>query len=114
MKQSFSTYARGFGLSVILTLAAYFAVVEHWFAGWAIVAVITALAVCQLAVQLVFFLHLGSESKPRWNVYSFVFMVLMVLTIVIGSIWIMYNLDYHTMSPAETDKAIVEDEGISQ
>lgn len=56
-------------------------------------------ATFQLIIQLVLFLHLGSEPKPRWNLYSFLFMALILGVVVIGSLWIMANLDYHMMSP---------------
>jgi cytochrome o ubiquinol oxidase operon protein cyoD len=63
-------------------------------------------------VQLVFFLHLGGEGKPRWRLTAFLFMLLVLVILVFGSLWIMYNLDYHmTMSPEELDSQIIEDEG---
>lgn len=97
-------YFVGFILSIILTLAAYFLVVQSIFSGVALVIAITVLALVQLLVQLIFFLHLGRESKPRWNLMAFLFMILVVLIIGVGSIWIMYNLDYNMMPAHETDQ----------
>lgn len=65
---------------------------------------ITILAVAQLLVQLVFFLHMGKESKPRWNAIVFSFMLLVVGIIVIGSIWVMNNLHYNMMPSYEMDE----------
>jgi cytochrome o ubiquinol oxidase operon protein cyoD len=115
-KGTFKTYAIGFGLSLLLTLAAYFPVSRHVHSGHLIysdrsliVAVIT-LAITQLFVQLVFFLHLGRESKPRWNLVVFLFAALVVLILVLGTLWIMWNLNYH-MAPIPSDQQIIHDEG---
>ena len=43
------------------------------------------------------YLHLGLESKPRWNLMMFLFMVLLIFVLVGGSMWIMYNLNYNVM-----------------
>ena len=96
-------YILGFGRSVLLTLAAYFAVTEGWFNGWALVTVVILLALTQFFVQVELFLHIGNERKPRWNLMAFVFMIVTVATIVLGSIWIMANLNYNMMSPEQVD-----------
>ena len=87
-------YIMGFILSLILTLVAYFIVSEKLIEGWALVAIVGALAFVQVVAQLVFFLHLGQEPAPPWNLFVFLFMVLIVLIILGGSIWIMHHLDY--------------------
>lgn len=109
---SLKSYVTGFLLSLLLTFVAYWLVVEQDISGGSLVAAILVLAVLQLLVQLVFFLHLGRESRPRWNLLAFLFAGLVVLIIVVGSIWIMNNLNYNMMSPQTTDKHIIEDEGI--
>lgn len=90
----FKSYVIGFVLSVILTLAAYILVVEEIFTGWNLLLAISGLAFAQVIVQLVFFLHLGSEPSPYWNLTSFLFMFLMLVILVVGTLWIMYHLDY--------------------
>ncbi len=88
----------GFLLSLVLTLAAYYTVVFHAVSGKALQCLIMGLGGVQALIQLVLFLHLGMESKPRWTVTSFLFMVLVILIVVGGSLWIMYHLNY-TMMP---------------
>ncbi len=62
-------------------------------------------ALLQLVVQLVCFVHLPSEATPKWRQMSFFFTVLMVVVIIIGSIWIMLNLNYNMgMSGQDMDK----------
>lgn len=106
---SVKTYVTGFALSVALTLLAYQAVVGHWFSEVGLIAFVMGLAVVQLVVQLVFFLHLGSESKPRWNLISFLFMFLVLVIIVGGSLWIMANLNYNMMmTPEQMDEYMMK------
>lgn len=110
---SFQSYTIGFITSLVLTGTAYLMVVEHLFGGWTLILAISALAVLQLLVQLLFFLHLGRESRPRWNQSVFAFMLIVVGILVFGSLWIMKNLDYHhgNMTPQQTDDFITKDEG---
>jgi cytochrome o ubiquinol oxidase operon protein cyoD len=58
---------------------------------------IMGLAFLQALVQLVCFLHLGSETSPFWNTLLFLFMLAIMLIVVVGSVYIMYNLNYHMM-----------------
>lgn len=110
-----SSYVLGFGLSLAITLLAYVLVVNKLISGYSLAIAIGVLAVTQLVVQLRLFLHLGKEAEPRWNLLVFDFMILIVVILVFGSLWIMFNLDYHhedTMSPAETDTYLLQDEGL--
>lgn len=94
-------YAIGFGLSILLTIAAF------WFSytSGALAAALIVLAACvQLFVQLTFFLHLGSKTTPAsWRV-MFAIAVLIVGIVVGGTLWIMHNLDrLHTMPITTSD-----------
>ena len=91
---SLKSYFNGFVLSIILTLGAYLMVIHHSFTADRIVGVIVGLALCQFLVQMLFFLHLGKETKPRWKLFVLLFMITVVLILVFGSIWIMNNLNY--------------------
>lgn len=68
-------------------------------------------AISQLLVQLIFFLHLGRGSNVRWNILVFLFATLVILIVVIGSLWIMNNLDYN-MGGHDMENEIIKDEGI--
>lgn len=106
-----SSYVIGFVLSVVLTLIAYFTVINKTF-GQDTLGVIMILATLQFVVQVVFFLHMGKTSKPTWSDTALYFMILVVITIVLGSMWIMANLDYHHGSgnQQQINKEIIEDE----
>lgn len=94
-------YVIGFIGSIALTVAAYFAVVNHWVTGNELVLTVFGLGILQAIVQLVFFLHLGQEAKPRWNLIHFLFMTMILVILIGGSLWIMYHLDYRVMPMKE-------------
>lgn len=89
----------GFLLSIIFTLVTYFIAVKHYATGTALLIAVFGLSLAQAAVQLVFFFHIGLESKPRWNLIIFLFLVLVMIVIIGGSMWIMYNLNYNMAMP---------------
>lgn len=97
---SLRSYTTGFILSIVFTLTAYLLVVHRTFTRFYIISAIVALALIQFMIQLFYFLHLGKETKPRWKLFVLIFMVLIVLILVFGSIWIMNNLNYR-MSPEQ-------------
>jgi cytochrome o ubiquinol oxidase operon protein cyoD len=105
------SYTIGFGLSLALTLSAYFLTVTEKAHGWSLIFILTGLALAQLLVQLIFFLHLGKESKPWWNTSVLVFAGGVVVVVVFGSLWIMYNLDYNHGRHQPSPQEIIKDEG---
>lgn len=105
---TFKFYLLGFVLCIVLTLAAYFLVARQLLAGWNLIFAILGLGVIQMALQLLFFMHLGSETKPRWNLLIFFFMAMVVVVIVFGSIWIMYSVNYREMPPMDMSHAEVQ------
>jgi cytochrome o ubiquinol oxidase subunit IV len=56
-----------------------------------------ALAVAQMGVHLVFFLHVTSGPDNTNNILALAFGVLIVLLVVLGTIWIMYNMNANMM-----------------
>jgi cytochrome o ubiquinol oxidase operon protein cyoD len=106
------SYVIGFALSLVTTLVAYFLVVNHVLPMQALVYTVLGIAVIQLIVQVIFFLHIGQGS--RWKIVSFVFTIMVVGVVVVGSIWIMHNLNYNMMdmSPDEQQQYMSEHEGI--
>ena len=91
----------GFILSMMLIISAYRIVTHHHLSEDLLTLTLIGLALGQAVVQLVFFLHLGLESKPRWNMLMFLFTVMVILIVLGGSLWIMDNLDYNLMPKME-------------
>jgi cytochrome o ubiquinol oxidase operon protein cyoD len=91
-------YLIGFGSSLALTLASFSLVLARPFASPVLVVALVLLALTQAIIQIIFFLHVGEEEKPRWESLIFYFMVLVLAIVVFGTLWIMYNLNDRTMS----------------
>ncbi len=50
------------------------------------------LALAQLVVQLIFFLHIRAKREQQWNLAALAFAAIVVMILVGGTLWIMYNL----------------------
>lgn len=92
------SYLIGFLVSLVLTSASFILVVTQWVHGVYLFYTLAGLALVQAVIQLIFFLHLGQEAKPRWETLVFYFMLVILLIIAIGSLWIMYDLNERVMS----------------
>lgn len=99
--QALISYSTGFILSIALTIAAYALVMHQAFTMWVTILVISGLALIQLVIQLIFFLHLADESRPRWKFWTFLSTISILIIIVGGSIWIMFDLDSRMMMSTE-------------
>jgi cytochrome o ubiquinol oxidase subunit IV len=96
------SYAVGLVAAAILT-AASFALVQFdivW--GPAVPAALVALAIGQMGVHLVFFLHITTGPDNSNNVLALLFGVLIVALVLLGSIWIMGHLNHNLMGPMAT------------
>ncbi len=92
------SYAIGFLASFLLTVISFALVVTRLFSDRIVMYAIVGLAILQAIVQLLFFLHVGQEEdKPRWATIAFCFTFLILLIIVIGSLWIMHDLNARMM-----------------
>jgi cytochrome o ubiquinol oxidase operon protein cyoD len=106
-------YVVGFVMSLVFTLIPYYLVVKKELNKNTLLATIIGFAVTQLIIQVVFFLHLGREKKPRFNLVFLMSTISLILVVVVGSIWIMNHLHYNMMPKDVTDK-IVTDEAVYQ
>lgn len=95
-----TSYITGYVLSVALTLVPLGLLWMHEASGHiapghaAMYAVFVLCAVLQMLVQLYFFLHMGDEARPRWNLLALCFALLTVAIVVGGTLWIMDNLSH--------------------
>ena len=91
------SYVTGFLFSIVLSIIPYVMVTEQMFGKFSLMVGVTFFAVVQLVVQVVFFLHLPAKEKPYWNIIVFVYTLLIIAFLVIGSLWIMHHLNYNMM-----------------
>ncbi len=113
MHVTLRSYLLGFGLSLLLTLSAYYAVVAGGALGRPLaVALVVGAALLQLWVQLTFFLHLTPKGADgRTNFLSFAFMGIILVVIVAGSLWIMDNSNSLMMAPVMQEMEAVGSPG---
>jgi len=90
-------YLIGLISCIVLTLIAFWAVMAERFSKLEIIAIIFAAACIQFFIQVIFFLRLTTQTEQgRVNVMAFLFTGVILLSIVIGSLWIMWSLNYYT------------------
>jgi len=87
----------GLGFSIILTVAAFVAAGTHLIYGPSIPVALIVLAIAQMGVHLVFFLHVTTGPDNTNNVLALAFGILVVFLIVAGSIWIMAHMSQNMM-----------------
>ena len=94
-------YTIGLALAVILTATSFW--VANTSLLWApgIPLGLAVLAIAQMGVHLVFFLHITTGPDNTNNVLALAFGVLIVFLVVVGSLWIMTNLNDNMMPPPE-------------
>jgi cytochrome o ubiquinol oxidase subunit IV len=91
-----------------LALAAVFTVASFWVASGTgliyapgVPMALAALAIGQMGVHLVFFLHITTGSDNTNNALALAFGVLIVGIVIVGSLWIMYHLNMNMMLPSD-------------
>jgi cytochrome o ubiquinol oxidase operon protein cyoD len=108
-----ASYSVGLLLAIVLTLAAFSLAIAHshgTLTSHIVIPAILALAMVQLVVQLIFFLHLGRAKDAQWNTALFGFTFFGILVIVLASVWIMYHLNYN-MTPTQVNQYIINQSG---
>jgi cytochrome o ubiquinol oxidase operon protein cyoD len=96
---SFASYTAGLAFALLLTLASFVVSQTHLLWAPGVTAGLVVLAIAQMGVHLVFFLHIGTGSDNTNNVLALAFGVLIVTLVISGSLWIMANLNAN-MLPA--------------
>ena len=91
-------YLAGVISCIILTIIAFWAVMSERFSKREILIIIFSAACIQFLVQVICFLRLTTETEQgKTNVMSFIFTGVILLCFVIGSLWIMNNLNYYAL-----------------
>jgi cytochrome o ubiquinol oxidase subunit IV len=95
-------YTTGLFLAVLLTATSFWAANTSllWTGGVALG--LAVLAIAQMGVHLVFFLHITTGPESTNNVLALAFGVLIVFVVVAGTMWIMADMNLNMMmtSPA--------------
>lgn len=91
------TYVMGLVLATLLTIASFWIAKTHLIYGPGIPEALATLAVAQMGIHLVFFLHLTTAPDNTNNILALAFGLLIVGLVVFGSVWIMDNLNHNLM-----------------
>jgi cytochrome o ubiquinol oxidase operon protein cyoD len=94
-------YTIGLFLAAILTATSFWSANTSLLWPPGVPLGLAALAITQMGIHLVFFLHITSGSDSTNNVLALAFGVLIVALVIAGSLWIMTNLNENMMPSSE-------------
>jgi len=86
-------YVIGLGLALLLTGISFWVASTGVLWGPGVAVGLVVLAIAQMGVHLVFFLHITSGPDNTNNVLALAFGVLIVFLVMIGTIWIMSHMN---------------------
>ncbi|WP_088343604.1 MULTISPECIES: cytochrome o ubiquinol oxidase subunit IV [Rhodomicrobium] len=90
-------YTIGLGVAVLLTATSFWVANTPALWGPGVGLGLAVLAVAQMGVHLVFFLHITTGPDNTNNVLALAFGLLIVFVVMFGSLWIMNNLNENMM-----------------
>lgn len=93
-------YVIGLALAGLLTLGSFQIAEGHQLWGPGVPIALAVLAIAQMGVHLVFFLHITTAPDSANNVLALAFGILIVALVIIGSIWILGHLNANMMPPS--------------
>ncbi len=89
------TYVVGFALATGLTIASFALARGQWLTPASLVTALVVLAIAQMIVHLIFFLHITTAPAQKTNILALLLTLLIISLVVIGSLWIMAQLNTH-------------------
>jgi cytochrome o ubiquinol oxidase operon protein cyoD len=87
------SYIVGLGLALLLTGISFWVASTSTLWGPGVATGLVVLAIAQMGVHLVFFLHITSGPDNTNNVLALAFGVLIVFLVMVGTIWIMSHMN---------------------
>ena len=94
-------YVIGLALATLLTIVSFFVAGTSLVWQPSIPVALAVLAIAQMGVHLVFFLHITTGPDNTNNVMALAFGVLIVLLVLGGSLWIMSRMNQNMAPMAE-------------
>lgn len=91
-------YLTGFLLSAVLTAIPFWLVMAKVLPTSGITAlVVLGFAAVQIVVHMIYFLHMNTRVEGGWSMLALMFTAVLVMIMLVGSIWVMYNLNTNMM-----------------
>ena len=94
-------YVIGLALALVLTGVSFWVASTSALWGPGVAVGLVVLAIAQMGVHLVFFLHITSGPDNTNNVLALAFGVLIVFLVMVGTIWIMAHMNMNVGTPPE-------------
>ncbi len=91
-------YLLGLALAILLTVASFWAAQTNLIYRPGVPIALVVLAVAQMGIHLVFFLHITTAPDNTNNVLALAFGVLIVFVLVFGTVWVMAHMNHNMMS----------------
>lgn len=104
LRRELGGYVLGFALAILLTIASFWVSGTNFIYGPALAVALLVLAVAQMGIHLIFFLHVTTDPDNTNTVMALAFGVLIVCLVVFGSIWVMTHLNH--MMPIPMDQLL--------
>jgi cytochrome o ubiquinol oxidase operon protein cyoD len=90
-------YLLGLVFAIALTMASFWVARTHILYGPSIPVALVALAIAQMGIHLVFFLHITTAPDNTNNVLALGLGVLIVFVLVFGTVWVMAHMNHNMM-----------------
>lgn len=94
---SWQSYLIGYVAAIALTSVAFALARTPLLTPASSTAAVVVLAIAQMLVHLIFFLHINTSPEHKTNIWAFVLTIFIIVTMVVGSIWIMAHLNNNMM-----------------
>jgi cytochrome o ubiquinol oxidase subunit IV len=93
-------YLIGFAFAILLSAVSFYLARSSLVWKPSIPIALSVLAIAQMGVHLVFFLHITAGPDNLNNLMALAFGLLIVMLLVFGSLWVMFHLN-HNMLPMD-------------
>ena len=93
-------YTIGLSVAVLLTATSFWVANTTLLWSGGVFLGLAVLAIAQMGIHLVFFLHITSGPESTNNVLALAFGVLIVFVVVAGSMWIMADMNENMLMPS--------------
>ncbi len=95
------SYVIGLVLALVMTGVSFWVASTGVLWGPGVATGLVVLAIAQMGIHLVFFLHITSGPDNTNNVLALAFGVLIVFLVMVGTIWIMAHMNANMMPSAD-------------
>ena len=97
---TWQSYVAGYVSAMLLTGAAFLLARSPLLTASSAMAAVVVLAIAQMLVHLIFFLHINTSPEHKTNIMAFILTLVIIAIVVVGSLWIMGHLN-HNMMPMQ-------------